>query len=373
MVQKITNIQDIDQALYTLINLDSSETSEGSKADVTIFVYDKICEYPVFSAPGVMLPYDAFDNTHSYDEYRLCISSDDNLGFMLQLILSSGNGTNCRYEYYIIPTWVIKSNITKISPKDNYIRMNLLDNPFTSYDFASYGISKDKMMTMFYKPSVVDYFGKGSYKLISASESNMRLYAYINDRKHTIGDDQSGIEGESWIGTSSMDYMKYIFDTIPEESDNQIGEIMLANNMNYFENGMYVDKEYSISLRNFDTDYSLDLWEFDTDKYTTWSSIQNFKIYDVPVSIKNEDGLYVILVPYLPESDIYSINTLTSTVRWRLYKRIGDTKKNLIMEVFNKIFFVKLIESGMYDVELTIWDLYGNKYQKNMDGYIRVE
>jgi hypothetical protein len=78
-------------------------------------------------------------------------------------------------------------------------------------------------------------------------------------------------------------------------------------------------------------------------------------------------------VPYLPESDIYSINTLTSTVRWGLYKRIGDTKKNLIMEVFNKIFFVKLIESGMYDVELTIWDLYGNKYQKNMDGYIRVE
>jgi hypothetical protein len=148
---------------------------------------------------------------------------------------------------------------------------------------------------------------------------------------------------------------------------------MLANNINYFENGMYVDKEYSISLRNFDTDYSLDLWEFDTDKYTTWSSIQNFKIYDVPVSIKNDDGLYVILVPYLPESNIYNINTLTSTVRWRLYKRIGDTKKNLIMEVFNKIFFVKLIESGMYDVELTIWDLYGNKYQKNMDGYIRVE
>jgi hypothetical protein len=44
--------------------------------------------------------------------------------------------------------------------------------------------------------------------------------------------------------------------------------------------------------------------------------------------------------------------------------------KNLIMESFNKILFIKLKDYGLYDIEMTLWDQYGNKFEKKMDGYI---
>jgi hypothetical protein len=58
------------------------------------------------------------------------------------------------------------------------------------------------------------------------------------------------------------------------------------------------------------------------------------------------------------------------TVRWRIYKRVGEVSKNLIMESFNKALFIKLKEKGIYDIEMTVWDQHGNRFDKKMDGYI---
>ena len=58
------------------------------------------------------------------------------------------------------------------------------------------------------------------------------------------------------------------------------------------------------------------------------------------------------------------------TVRWKVYKRVGEVSKNLIMESFNKALFIKFKEKGIYDIEMTVWDQYGNRFDKKMDGYI---
>jgi hypothetical protein len=40
------------------------------------------------------------------------------------------------------------------------------------------------------------------------------------------------------------------------------------------------------------------------------------------------------------------------------------------MESFNKALFIKLKEKGIYDIEMTVWDQHGNRFDKKMDGYI---
>ena len=64
------------------------------------------------------------------------------------------------------------------------------------------------------------------------------------------------------------------------------------------------------------------------------------------------------------------MKTNNMTVRWKIYKKYGGTSRKLIMECFNKVLFLKFKEYGTYDIEMTLWDSYGNKFEKKMDGYI---
>ena len=66
----------IDLALKYLTQI--NKTTCGSYADVTLFVYDNIGEYPVCSIPGVMLPLKHFVPSCEYDEYRFFTSSGQN-------------------------------------------------------------------------------------------------------------------------------------------------------------------------------------------------------------------------------------------------------------------------------------------------------
>ena len=52
---------------------------------------------------------------------------------------------------------------------------------------------------------------------------------------------------------------------------------------------------------------------------------------------------YIELVPHILDINNYKkIRSENVTVRWRIYKRVGEVSKNLIMESFNKALFIKL-------------------------------
>jgi hypothetical protein len=173
--------------------------------------------------------------------------------------------------------------------------------------------------------------------------------------------DQVGFDASAWIGTSSLDYMKYVCDISVDDSDNQQGVAKIIENTKYKENKDFIDIEYSISLRNFDTDYAIDLWTFNVGSYK----------YNIPISISSSSDATLGIVPLLPYTTTSYLMENTVTVRWRLYRRIGDIEKQLVMECYNKIMLIWLSEKGIYDIELTIWDKHGNKYVKNLDGYIK--
>ena len=111
----------------------------------------------------------------------------------------------------------------------------------------------------------------------------------------------------------------------------------------------FVDRDYSISLRNFDPNDAIEIWEYDSDKYKTTRSIIAKYIHNVPITTTSP---YIELVPHIPGyiNTMQKIKSENVTVRWKVYKRVGEVSKNLIMESFNKALFIKFKEKGIYDV-----------------------
>ena len=217
-----------------------------------------------------------------------------------------------------------------------------------------------------------NYYGKGSYMIKRVKNNNYTgyiLYAYLGNKKQDIENDQSGFDGSTWFGPASLDYMTYICDLNKDYSDNQINYAVLVNNSDYRYCEYFVDRDYSISLRNFDPNDAIEIWEYDSDKYKTTGNIIAKYIHNVPITTTSP---YIELVPHIPGyiNTIQKIRSENVTVRWRIYKRVGEVSKNLIMESFNKALFIKLKEKGIYDIEMTVWDQHGNRFDKKMDGYI---
>jgi hypothetical protein len=195
------------------------------------------------------------------------------------------------------------------------------------------------------------------------------LYANIGNKKQTKENEQSGLDCSTWFGPASLDYITYMCELDKDYSDNQKNYAVLLNNSDYNYCKYFIDRDYSVSLRNFDPNDAIEIWEYDLETYKNTYDIKSTYIYNIPITTSHE---YIEIVPHIPGyiNSIEKIITENITVRWRLYKRIGDTSNKLIMESFNKALFIKFKEKGIYDIEMTLWDKYGNRFYKKMDGYI---
>ena len=374
-----TWLSGIGPDLDLLFNKNATDPN-GSFADVTLYVYDELCEYPVASIPGVMLPGVAYGKATDYDTYFFMpVNGSKTTAATLSSTLkeycsnSRGKTDFKRFTYYIIPQWSIPCTINKISQLSNNIDIDLLHQIFSIESYKRTDIGPGKMMSIFYNTRYNNnYYGKGSYMIKRVKNNNYTgyiLYAYLGNKKQTIENDQSGFDGSTWFGPASLDYMTYMCDLNKDYSDNQIDYAVLVNNSDYRYCEYFVDRDYSISLRNFDPNDAIEIWEYDSDKYKTTGNIIAKYIHNVPITTTSP---YIELVPHIPGyiNTMQKIRSENVTVRWRIYKRVGEVSKNLIMESFNKALFIKLKEKGIYDIEMTVWDQHGNRFDKKMDGYI---
>lgn len=381
-ISRSSNIADDLTKLYWLSVPDSSDGIQalpnGTFADVTLYVYDEMCEYPVASIPGVMLPGKVYFSNNKYDEYYFMpISTVNKTSEELSILLStySYSQNTPRYAFYIIPQWAIPCTVNKISQLNNSIDIKLEKSIFSTTSYINYNLttenSSGRMMTLFYKTSrQSDYFGKGSY-MIKQKTGNLNyvLYAYLGEKKRISENEQLGFDGSTWFGPPSLDYMTYTCDLNKEISDNQANSIQIIDNSNYKYCKLFIDQNYSVSVRNFDPNDAIEIWEYNPSDYNTYTKIKGKYIHNTPITTTSP---YIEILPHIPGyiNNISAMRTNEMTVRWRLYKRVSDMSKNLIMESFNKILFIKLKDYGLYDIEMTLWDQYGNKFEKKMDGYI---
>ena len=366
-ITRSTIENDLD-ILYTK----SLSEKNGSFADVTLYVYDEVCEYPLFSIPGVMLPGKPYTSNPEYDDYYFMptpSSKTDAETLSYKLASYCSNNDAQRLTYYIIPQWAIACNIDRISQESNIIDITLSHQVFSDTLYDRYNLSNGRMITLFYNTNNSDYFGKGSYMIKNRkSGTKYTLYAYLGEKRKSETE-QSGFDGSTWLGPTSLDYMIYNCDINGKLSDNQSNSLYIINNMNYKYAQKFIDQNYAISLRNFDPNDAIEIWEYNSTDYPSYLNINGKYIHTTPITTTLP---YVEILPHIPGyiNNISTMKTNDMTVRWKIYKKYGSTSRKLIMECFNKVLFLKFKEYGTYDIEMTLWDSYGNKFEKKMDGYI---
>ena len=376
-----TNIPPLGSSFDLLFNKNETEPN-GSFADATLYVYDELCEYPVASIPGIMLPGSAYGKSTKYDTYFFMPvngseegSDAETLSAMLKGYCSDSEGDEDykRYTYYVIPQWAIPCTVSKISPLSNNINIDVSNRIFSLSSYRNTDIGSGKMMTMFYRTSNSgEYYGKGSYMIKSINNNEYTkysLYAHLGKNMQAEETDQTGFDGSTWFGPTSLDYMTYTCDLDKENSDNQINSAVILNNANYRYCKYFMDMDYSISLRNFDPSDAIEIWGYDIDKYNNSRNLEARFMHNVPITTFFPT---IVLVPYIPGyiNTMQKVKNENMTVRWRIYKRVGETSKNMLMESFNRAVIVDFEEKGIYDIEMTLWDRYGNRFDKKMDGYV---
>ena len=347
---------------------ENANTNNGSHADATIYIYDTMCEYPVCSFPCILVP-SQYDNDICYIAITDSKDTSSDINDSLFQKYVSGDKINPRYTYYIVPTWSIKSKLNSIIATDSSNEINTQCNIDSWFDenyqkscgyIDSSNNRVERLMTVFSTSDTsLNYFGKGMYQIknqpYSADTSNnIKFYAY-NGKKRPSDVVQENLDASIWIAPSNLDYMKYTFDIDVENSDFDNNTIKIVNNSDYKNQKMYIDQNFAVSLRDFDTDDAIDIWDD--------SSAMFSHTYRTNITINQSK------VKIYPSLRGYSTEHHDSiSVRWKVYIKDKYNSRKLLMESFNTVLMLDLGEKyGTYDLEMTIWDQNGNRMDKKID------
>lgn len=335
---------------------------EGTMADVTLFVYNTLCEYPMYSTPGVMIPIES-----SYDEYRFMPLFQLDAYEIIENFLGKPN-----ISFYVIPTWTLQTYFGYLSSETNTTGFTLPFYPFEKY------LKKDSMGMLHFRNSNHQalgqpYFGHSSYKIIdtiikSTTSGRLILYASVNPDPNQVRVEQRSFDGSTWFSPNSMDFMEYRVDVSKEFSDNMNGRFRLIENSYAKQAKLFIDSQYSVSLRDFDTMYAMQIWDWDSSIYGSTANIETQYTYGIPVCI---NAPYIGLIAKInDDSSQFSLTNSSRnskySIEWRVYKRIDGMDRRLILKCRNLVMHLKMIETGVYDVEYDYFDRNGNKYTKKM-------
>lgn len=143
-----------------------------------------------------------------------------------------------------------------------------------------------------------------------------------------------------------------------------------ANNIINFENTTdnkklltFADSKFLVSVRNFNINEGIKQWmDFSDDdleiddplkgspKILDYTTIYK---YDTENPVVSREEPYLVIMPKdLPE-DCY--------VYWRIYKQISISEENkYLFESYNEVLYLDSNDPGIYDVEMIVYDKYGN-------------
>jgi len=349
----------------------------GTLWNVTVFVFDDLCELPIYSMAGTMIETTGENGGYPAGYYMFEAMSNEYQKSIFSESDIKARGNNSKYTYYIIPQWLAPCGITKISTIENTIDLTLLPAP-SPFDGVPLDLSDKKylnsMMTLTYQPmyynrSTIAY-GKGSYLVKKINGTSLTLQAAKYKPKSEYEVDH--FDGSTWLSSSSLDYMGYSFDINMNSKSNGAFVTVINDTTPYRNKEKFISKDYSIEFRDIDTIEAIKYCGFDIERFGNSILFINSKIasyaYYVPITTYSN---YVLLSN--PEFQLeQTLSNLNKTeIRWRVYYRTDGTKGKLITECFNPSFLLYIDEPGIYDIEMTTWDRYGNKVVKNLDSWIR--
>lgn len=157
----------------------------------------------------------------------------------------------------------------------------------------------------------------------------------------------------------------------------------------------FIDNTFSIATKDFSTHTAFNLWmkenywkigEEGTPDYkeipiaaittqisdTEWTPIYQ---YTMPVTLPLDSANIVITPSTTYENDVqtFSRDLNERHSYWRLYKYDKyDDKNVLLFESWNDALFLTLNEEGLYSVELSLFDNYGNVINRTIEGIFKV-
>lgn len=197
------------------------------------------------------------------------------------------------------------------------------------------------------------------YELVSYMGTGGSEYA----RTRRIGQEQNINAFVTYAHTAYTDYIL--------KSDKP-GEILGNKILLSFENNVhnkwlmdYIDSKFVVTTRNFDTNNGIYSWMDLTDPKDAHNNVfggipliseKSIYKYNTAVITKNIDADNSLLI-ITPENSIPS----NSKICWRIWQ-LSNISNNRILkfESYNPALYLDLAEPGIYDIEMNVYDKFGN-------------
>ena len=349
----------MDSILKNLVEL--SYGLDGTMFDVTLFAYNVVGEYPMYSSPGVMV-------------FNIEEPIVPNLYWFMPLSTTQADDIIQNFlgrtdvAFYVIPTWTIPVNFWNLSSELNTINLTTSYYPFTK-TLKNGSMGMLHFLDSYNKSTNGNNFGHGSYRIIDTNIVDTESGSIVleaSQGKPIKGKDynQTSIDCSIWFSSCSMDFMEYKLD-VSNGNVEMIGKVVpIIDNKPWKKSKVYIDEQYSVSLRDFDTMYAMQIWDFDSSTYAEVSDIKTKYKYDIPVCTNKP---FIGLLAKVSGTNLHTYETEPPmSIEWRIYKRIDGMRRKLVTKCMNNALLLRLIESGIYDVEFDIFDEFGNKYTKVM-------
>lgn len=331
------------------------DTTYGTMADVNLSIYNSVSEQLYMQIPGMIVP----ATNDEYGSKYYFIQTVDVEDVDIKTILSGKS--NKIYDIFITPTWVLKTTHNFNNRSELEI---ITDSGYNKFPFTN-KLKYNTLLKLSYhghNDIVNDYFGHNimimDTKNGTMTENNLsdtKLYPKNNIATHNTEDSSlyiSPIDQNNVSYTMKLSNKEPMFTNTIHAEDTKINKTI----------SQHIDAGFTVSVRNFDINNAHEsiVDKMDTESIFIYEINENEKF---PHLETNET-----IVLSLPKISISESQNKQLTVQWKVYKQNKYTNNpTLYFETYttcDEYIGIKLKNKGIYDLEISGYDEYGNKYER---------
>ena len=321
-----------------------------------LFVYNPSSEYLSASVQGLY----GYDNTSEHFVFK----TND---LSIIDILSS-----CSSEIYIIPTWVLPAQI-EYTNGYNIVKCNELRG-------------QNEINNNLYK---LIYEFNGEYGSCIVLKNGVEYDGSIKLAKNVTEYTPDNETYKFYISPIDDAFVSYIMKLEDGKSTSDL--ITSDKSRESKKISQHIDKGFTASIREFDITtghrwYNNGINLFEEKMYDTWYNHTGQIVTEGLVALKTgvPSGYYYCGTDGIGDwDDIIEIiqneeisieqNKADQSFRWRIYKQNRyNSSHKLVLECYNKYPVFYIDEKGVYDVEVTMFDRFGNKHERKSASAITV-
>ena len=348
--------------ILSKFNEKSYENSNGgTPADVYVTLFDNVVSKPVLIIYGELATKANPVSGNSYggayeDVYAFMVDPECKTWLDSKSINLDTYFSTSRYSIFATPAWAF--------PIQTITSTNLQFEPENGirYPFERKFV-KDDICKLLYSGDSGNFFGQASLKVAQTNDQNDGI-VYFNDIKNFNADDSS-----FWGAPQASEFMMY--NVKNNKFDSSVYEISLLDTITNRNLYPYITPIFSVAQRDFNVDNGIDYWNslgavYSSSGVCHSSSGRLGLVSDMDTNSTHKWSIY-------KRNDVKSTTEISLNKEDPTYygkKTMSD--KELFIQAFNKSMSFKL-DKGIYDIELTQYDKYGNKGTIRKDGLFIVE